>query len=79
MLTLLLTFISSFNTTHLKCGRSRMVVPGKVNMRVPGEESSIILELSNSIEFEGELKLSMVSGERGLKAHAMAWNVLGPQ
>lgn len=39
-------------------------------MRVPGEESSIILELTNSIEFEGELKLrygSLVSRERGFK------------
>ncbi len=39
-------------------------------MRVPGEESSLILELSNSIEFEGELKLrygSLVSRERGFK------------
>ena len=39
-------------------------------MRVPGEESSLILELTNSIEFEGELKLrygSLISRERGFK------------
>ena len=39
-------------------------------MRVPGEESSLILELANSIEFEGELKAryqSLASRERGFR------------
>ena len=39
-------------------------------MRVPGEESTLILELANSIEFEGELKAryqSLTARERGFR------------